>query len=36
MLQGEGNEINNPAYDAKKSGKKEERSWNCCSIKISE
>ena len=30
----EGNEINNPAYDANKSGKK--RSWNCRSIKIPE
>ena len=27
----EGNQVNNPNYDADKSGKK---SWNCCSIKI--
>ena len=29
----EGNQVNNPAYDANKSGKK---SWNCCSSKIFE
>ena len=29
----EGNEINNPAYDENKSGKKK---LNCCSIKISD
>ena len=29
----EGNEVNNPNYDANKSGKK---SWNCCSLKIFE
>ena len=29
----EGNQVNNPAYDANKSGKK---SWNCCSRKIFE
>ena len=41
----EGNEINNPNYDANKSGKKEVEiavpvkhliSWNCCSIKTSD
>ena len=32
MTNAEGNEINNPAYNANKSGKK--RSSNCCSIKI--